>query len=232
MLRGNWSLNHKTCPYGNTAKETGFTPRASKSREWIIERMKKYDGLINVVSSDDGIMARVGEYIYLPYSFMKYCPKVNFVKSGLQYGIIKEEDFTSETIMKLVNYQPQAMFGGTITSYQTEETPKLLRHLKGVFPDKYELFCSQYPELTPSEKELSHVGREAILSSLTPNVGEFEDCHKSKWIWDGEYLTSTNSRASFMLANKFSEIRIKPTGDVVVKITDDKQVNSNTVFKS
>jgi len=33
-----------------------------------------------------------------------------------------------------------------------------------------------------------------------------------------------------MLVSKFSEIRIKPEGNPVVTITDDKQVNDNTEF--
>jgi hypothetical protein len=47
-----------------------------------------------------------------------------------------------------------------------------------------------------------------------------------------EWLSSNNPAASFLLIdrNKIKELRILPDEDVVVKITDDEQINKQTVF--
>jgi hypothetical protein len=79
-------------------------------------------------------------------------------------------------------------------------------------------------------QSFTNVGRKAILDTLTPNIGKFVDTHGDGWTWDGEWLASTNSHSPFMLVKKFSEIKIKPDKGQVVKITDEKQVNSETRF--
>lgn len=79
---------------------------------------------------------------------------------------------------------------------------------------------------------MTNVGRKAILQTLTPNVGTFTDIHGGIWVWDGEYLHSNNTHASFTLieTREIQECRLKPNGNVAVKVSDDAQVNDNTEF--
>ena len=130
----------------------------------------------------------------------------------------------------MCNYRPKAMMGGEITDYQKKEVPKFIKHLSEKMPDTYKELCLKYERAAQIEKDYSYIGRKALLSTIAPNVGELVDIHKGSWAWDGKYLTSYNSHASFMLTSKFSEIRVIPSENVEIKITDDKQVNKNTVF--
>jgi hypothetical protein len=178
-------------------------------------------------------MAIVGDFVYLPYSFITMNPYVPFsTREGLFFKkgdpLLPKEHLTIENIVKICDFRPQAMMGGEITSYQKEEIPKFVKHLSEFFPNLYAELVTQIPRM--GNISLTNIGRKAYLFSLIPNVGEFVDCHKSHWCWDGEYLMSGDSKASFMLVDKFTEIKIKPTEDAVVTITDEKQVGCATKF--
>jgi len=229
------SLFRESCPYGKRSTHAGYSRRASKFYDWIKEQEAQYSNVLNALSSVSKVMSLVGEYVYLPYSFITmnesvpFTQRENFFSKGNRF--LPVAHFTIENIEYICNFHPMAMMGGEITSYQKEEVPKFVKHLSEQFPELYAELCKKLPRV--NEISLTNVGREAYLRTLNTNVGEFIDCHKSHWVWDGEYLISKDSKASFMLVDKFAEIRIKPNGDPTVKITDDKQVNGKTeYFKS
>jgi hypothetical protein len=229
------SLRWDKCPYGKKNYEFGYTKRAKKYREWINEKKENYKD-IGSLSNYSKMMAVVGDFVFLPYSFMNMCEKVPFEHKG---GFMLEgslflplKDFTVENIKLLVEFRPQALMGGEITSYQKEEVPLFLMHLKEQMPDLYKSVCEISDVAKIKSEKITNIGRKARLFSLTPNVGKFIDIHKGEWIWDGEWLTSLNSSASFMLVRDFEELKIKPIGNPLVTITDEQQVNENTVFEN
>jgi hypothetical protein len=120
--------------------------------------------------------------------------------------------------------------GGEITCYQKEEIPKFLKHLSEKANDLFLEVIKKSEHAQSQFKLYSNIGRKAILQTLTPNIGKFVDIHKGEWIWDGEWLKSTNSKASFILAKKFKELWVKPDGNVEVEITDEAQINKDTIF--
>ena len=126
--------------------------------------------------------------------------------------------------------------GGEIKSYQDESVPLFLLHLREQFKELYEQLVETYPRAAEILSKHTNVGRKARLGSLTPNVGTFNETSSSKveahWVWDGEYLTSVDKKTSFLIVYNFSEIRIKPSLDAVVTITDEAQVNESTIFES
>lgn len=223
------------CPYGKCHSETGFTRRARKYRIWIQERKERFADVLDKLKSHSGVMAVVGDYIFLPYDRIARNEAIPFLaKDGLFHNgssFLKRESFTIDAVMSICSFRPQALLGGEITSYQKEVVPKFILHLSENMPDMYEKLCAVYPRAAEIISEHSNVGREAILETLNPNIGVFEDIHGGKWRWDGEYLTSEDSHASFMLVNRFTELRIKPAPKQWVKITDDAQVTENTEFK-
>jgi hypothetical protein len=222
------------CKYGKFTKEEGYTNKARACSKWVDERKKRSEGVNRLKGASD-VMAIVGDYIFLPYAHMTLSD-APFLQKNLYLNkdncFMLLSDFTVETIEYLINFRPQAMMGGAITSYQKEQVPKFVKHLQEIIPDLYKQLIEKYPSNSVYVDNYNYVGRYAKLETLTPNIGVFTDIHKADWIWDGEYLQSFNGKASFMLVDKYSEIRIKPIPGQKVKITDNLQVNSKTEFLS
>ena len=221
------------CPYGQYHKETGFTKRAGKYSSWIREQEEKHQG-IQCLSCPTKVMTVVGDYVYLPYAHMTMNEDVpfsqhsHFLTSGNCF--IERVHFTVDNIINLVEFRPHAMMGGEIKSYQKEEVPKFLQHLKEQMPKLFNAVTQKSDHAMKLLGEFSNIGRKAILETLTPNMGQFKDIHGGLWTWDGKALRSTNSKTSFMLVNKIKELILIPEDNQKVTITDEQQVNNNTVF--
>lgn len=221
------------CPYGRYNRYTGFTRRASKYSQWIKEQEDKFNG-VQTLSWHSQRMAVVGDYVFLPYSHMTMNKNIPFLAHDTMFVggncFLPSKEFTVANIVLLVRYKPQAFLGEEITSYQKEVPPKFLKHLSEQMPELFHQVIATDEYAEQRFNEFSNVGRKAVLETLTPNIGEFEDIHGGLWKWDGELLKSNNSHASFMLVNKFSELTMRPKQGQSVTITDERQVNDNTVF--
>ena len=212
-----------SCPYGNRSIYSGFTRRATKYHSWCAEQKKKYTGVGFLDAPKT--LGGVGDYIFLPYTHM------NMLESLPWKGrFIKKEDFTVENVTKLIKFRPQAMFGGEIKSYQEEIPPQFLKHLSEQMPELFQQVISADECAGKRYAEWTNIGREAILETTTPNIGQYADIHGGLWTWDGKKLRSGNSKASFLLVKKFKMLSIVPEEKQVVAITDENQVNQDTVF--
>lgn len=232
------------CSFGTYRRSEGPT-RRSKSFSKFIEDSNKFviekTANLKKLERPSDKMGIINDTVFLPYSGLgsegymgqeiPLLTKNGFLSSSP--NTMKLSEFTKiENIVKIINHSPQAIFGGEITSYQKEQVPKFIKHLKEIFPDLYAELILKHPELSSIfEASRSDIGRVAKLSTLKPNVGKFVDIHKGEWTWDGEFLSSVNSKASFMLVKEFSLMQIKPMPDAEVKVTSDDQVTSETVFK-
>ena len=229
------TLSWQKCPYGKYIREEGFTNKASKFRDWINKKRQQYEGVPSLKEHND-FMAVVGEYILLPYAFMDMCESVPFLAHGGGFrsgnAFLKIEDFTVENILKLVNFDPHALFGGSISDYQKKSVPLFIKHLSEIMPDLYEKVWNLSDKVKEIAKSMTNVGRKAKLRSINPNIGVLRDIHNGEWVWDGEWLISKNTTPSFMLVRKVDEVRIHPVGNPEITITDDGQVNSDTEFLS
>lgn len=224
------------CPYGKRSKEFGYSRRSIKFNTWIRDFKKRHSTGIDKSLVMPKKMVYFGDYVYLPISFLDLKDRHECVKwDGMLFAdkyVFKKVDFTSEFIAKqIINVHPHAWLGGIIEDYQKREVPKFILWLKEL--DK-SLF-NEVKNLFPDDKRfdfISNIGRKAKLHTLTPNVGLYKDIHGGEWHWDGEYITSANSHASFCLVDTryIQECKIKPTIDSIVKVTDDTQVNENTEF--
>ena len=125
------------------------------------------------------------------------------------------------------------MMGGEITSYQKEAVPKFLVHLREVDPEMWAQLIAVRPEL---DKQASHVGRSALLSTLKPGIEWTENADKYpvKWQWDGTTLktTSMNSYSSTWGKVKVESVVIHatPKADATVVVQSDEWVVAETVF--
>lgn len=223
------------CPYGKSTSESGPTSRARAFYSWLAEHKQKYSDYLDKLKGTEDMIAKVGEYYYLPYAHMNlnsgapFLSSSGFMHSGTPF--IHEKAFTAHVVCLLIKQRPQALFGGEITSYQKEVVPKFVQHIRELFPELYNE-VSKETDLT--RYVVSYVGRKALLSSLEPGT-EIKDGKGAKytWIWDGEYLTSHDAFLGFMPV-KFSEqtVKLKPLPNEVVIISNENQVTSKTIFIS
>jgi hypothetical protein len=151
---------------------------------------------------------------------------------GSSSKLLKKEFFTNEMIAHLINYSPKSWMGPRISEYQEEVVPLFIRHLQEGYLKIWADFKKEYPELAEKHKIKNYIGRKAYLDTVVPNVGVFED-KTGNWSYDGEILTCENFRGSILFSPfeiKSGKMSISTNEKVIVTITDNAQVNENTVF--
>lgn len=84
------------------------------------------------------------------------------------WEFIKEENFNNDFIHHVCIFEPRAMMGGIIKSYQQEAVPEFLYQLKTYLPDIYNRFVQEYPEF--SVKEVNYVGKKPMLKLFVKDV--------------------------------------------------------------
>lgn len=220
-----------SCPYGRKVKQTGPTRRAKGFYSWIKKQedafKQKNAGILHGAPDK---MVYLGEYVYLPYSFLNTNKAIPFETHGSLFvtgsKFLLKKLFTVDVVSAIVNHRPQAMMGGEITSYQLEEVPKFLSHLKEVDPVLYSEFAKINPER--ASKEINYVGRLAYIKTLPvgTNVVGFE--------WDGKTFTNHNYKSTLIKGLKTTKgkvtLSLEPTDEDVIKITSNDQVGSETRF--
>lgn len=234
--KGNCVMFDSYCPYGCKGRVVGYSRMAGKFNAWINEFVNKHKDVYKAKLVQPKKLEYFMDFVYIPIAYLGLNKDIVFVSGGGYFNgyqlIIKREHFNAEFISKqVVNFKPIALFGGVIHSYQDEEVPRFLLWLKQLDPTLYE----EVKEMNPNNKgfaSMTNVGRKAVLQTLNPNIGTFKDIHGGIWTWDGEYLCSNNTHASFTLieTREIQECRLKPKDNVVVKVCDDAQVNDNTEF--
>lgn len=236
--KGNCVLFKNHCPYGSKDTIVGYSRMASKFSSWIYEFMDKHKEACNVRFrlKQPEKMEYFMDLVYIPILHLGLNENMDFVDGkgyfAYSYPIVKRSDFNEEFISKqIIRFRPKALMGGVVWGYQEKEVPKFLRWLKRLDPvlfDKVKALDSDHPAFN----KLSDVGKKAILQTLNPNIGTFADTSNRTWTWDGEYLYSSNVRfyGTILETEEIQECRLKPTDGAVVKVTDDNQVNDNTIF--
>lgn len=222
------------CPYGKASTVTGPTRRAGKYHRWINDKkaLTTIDGFSVEKASER--VARIGEYVYLPYPHMCMNTSAPFLKhsSTLVNGqpFILWEDFTTDVIKSITTFRPQTSMYEEIKSYQSESVPKFLQHLQEDFLILFTRLKEKYPELVESRIPQSSVGRVAYVKTL--KVGAIIKNKKETWVWDGVSLESKDTTPLFLVVEaSHVVITLIPKEDATIKIVDDNQVDSKTKFK-
>lgn len=218
------TFTSKTCPYGKYLKNTGFSSKSLKYNTWIKSQLEKYED-IACLKIPVGAVSMVGDYVYLPYSFMNMFSSLDW-----KGYFLKKENFTIDTIISLIYFKPHAIFGGEILDYQEKVVPIFLKHLSESYPDIFENILEKDNSIKTIIANFSNIGRKAILETLSPNVGFLKDIYGNLWNWDGKKLSCCNIKPSFMLIREVKKVILIPEEKQVVTITDEKQVNDSTIF--
>lgn len=223
------------CKHGTVKNVKGYTSRAQKYRTFR-DKWKSHDNY-NKLNYPKKKVGLIGKEVVLKINFVKiekglngYLFKNPSFGSGVVY--IPYEEFDSKFIKGLLDAKPQAMMGGTITSYAKEELPLFKAHLKEVLPEKYAQFLIDYPEY---DLKINHIGRKAYLHTLNPGIIKITKSRGvEEWEWDGEYLSLQTKKSLLFLIDgdyDLESLVIKPKDTLLVKVTDNEQVNTNTKFE-
>ena len=217
------------CPYGHAQVEHGPSQRAKGFYMWI-NAHKATEKEVGCLAAPPAKLARVGDMMYLPYSFMDMVISGGYEKPNpfsKEKGFVPFSEFTPEFVARMCNGRPQALFGGEIYAYQRESVPAFVAHLEEEYPELLEAAALLSLRIKALTQTLTKVGRKALLRTLVPNVGTFEG-----FTWDGVYMVCTDRRAMPPFT-KFDaqEMRVLPAENAVVTVTDNAQCSKETVFK-
>lgn len=228
----------KGCKFGKINRIRGYTSRAQKyyTFKTKYEKHEQYNKL-KYPSNKLGLIDNMVVFLY-PYITINETENGNISLDdpgfGTNIAYIQYEKFTPELINRICKFQPCAIMGGVITSYQNKTVPLFLAHLKEVLPNRYLEVKQSYPELI---KEINYVGRKALLQTINPSQVHYESRNypqfNETWDWDGEFLIYDSGYVSrFNITNQYEiiNIKIKPTDKSEIIISDNKQVSDKTVF--
>lgn len=219
-----------SCKHGRMTKTNSPGRRSNAYGPWLRDR-KAQAASIGHLKSATRKMARVGDYVWLPYSQMDLALGNREVfGSGQEYWPLAE--FTAAFVARAASARPVAFFGGEITSYQREEVPKFITHLTETFPDIAREAAALSPRVAEIIAAMTKVGRKAKVLTILPNVGLLAEKDKKPaiWAWDGKTLTTDKLERSLFVPFESSHLSIVPDANTVAIITDDAQVGPLTEF--
>lgn len=229
------------CNYGRVNRIQSPTVFAKSFRTFIDNFKEEHKETLDKQLSGINKICDVVDLVFLPVSFLHMNRNANFSVNkdfgfGGQIVMVEKSKFTKEFIdEQILQFRPRSYFGySTIEDYEKKSLPKFMNQLKDYDTQLFYEVVAMRPEYNELYSNISNVGRIADLRTITPNKGTFVDCHGANWLWDREYLVSNDSDCPFMPIDpsNFSQIKVKVRLDIPtrMKITDDEQVNDNTVF--
>lgn len=217
------------CLYGRQSTQTGWTPKAQKFSQWIRDQKDANEG-VGSLSAPRKMLAVVGDHVWLPYAHVGAAFNGgDAYKAGWRDAFVPLEDFTPETIARICNAKPRALFGGVITTYQRDEVPRFVAHVAERFPGLLDEACKVSPNVAAIRASLTNVGRKARLVTTLP----WPKLGRHGWAWDGEWLTLSGEAAksaTILMDFKAIDARMRPGPEETVVIVDDAQVGPDTVF--
>jgi len=232
------SFLSSSCKHGSRSDKKGYTSRARKYHEFQ-QKWKSHEKY-NQLQYPPKKLGVIDNEVVFPYPFiqLKKNEQHQWIITDPGFGssltFIPRNEFNVELIQRICSFKPQALMGGTIKSYEEETIPLFLAHLKEVLPELYDQVIEFDSTLV---KTLDYVGRKALLSSLKPCVVEYQSRSNKKfnekWLWDGEHLTYQEgyiSQPNIAGIEEILSFTMKPKKDAIISITDNNQVDKDTVF--
>lgn len=234
------------CPYGRMRKEESPTRRAKSYGKWVRERQEADPGCGSMSDYPPKRIEFIGDWVYLPYPHLNSNQKVPFGEHSAFFirgtTLLGREHWTLENVLAIIDWRPYAMMGSEITSYQKEEVPKFLIHLREQDADMWEQVIAARPELDVAP---DHTGREAYVRTLKPGIELFFPNPGSKgsgtsypvrWKWDGETLTTNSHNAYSKTWGRIEcsgemNLTMIPSESATIKVESNDWVDIDTKFK-
>lgn len=212
--------------FGRMTAREGPTKRARSFRDFLANGRahEKYRAL----SRQPNKIFKVGGGYVMPYPHINlderspFESKSSFMVNGMPYI----ENPTVDDLSVIYTQRPQSMFGGEIKDYQQKSVPQIVKHMHDEYPLLYKMLLSRHPEAAEHVENFDFTGKKAVLKTLLP--GKIVISKKS-WQWDGEYLTGSGSNMLFAPADA-TEVRVKPSDDAVVVVSNTDMVGDETTI--
>jgi hypothetical protein len=227
------------CVYGKTTVSMGYTRRAQGFRKKVKEFNEKARSIGQMLNSAPCHLAKIGEYVYLPYAHMGMCEAAPFVAHGGAFRIgmpfILAQQFNAQVIVALAMFVPYALLGEKIKDYQSEVIPRFLLHLSQDMRQLYAEAISLMPSLEGKTLKPESI-KQAIahVQDVKPytEIGNVKghDAKYGKWEWDGNTLTIKYDGAGGSIFFMNSEIdgqmsvTFKPTRGFKVQVMDESEI--------
>ncbi len=144
------------------------------------------------------------------------------------YSYIPLSELTTEVLKEILAYTPRTLIGyDEIKDYRKKIVPNVLFELNKLLPDVYEKLISEYPQF--KETAPNFVGKRALIKSLADGIVMKDD--KGSFVKDGNYLYCDCWESCFLpFKSRKAALKIEITDDMTYTITDNSQVDENTIF--
>lgn len=224
----NFGLRVVDDPYFYCSSVQGFTKKAKKHKELYYNMIEQHPDKHNIATALKGKLKPYGDYVFINLEFLDN--HVNPWRPDFFYNkfFIKKADLTVDAIISLINYKPQAVFGGTIPAYLGTEIPALLLDLKIEFPQLYQDLMAASPIAAEIGSKLTYKGKKAYVTTLLPGNVDIQRSSSTPetYFWNGSYLAAD---ITLYDKSKAKEL-IQPSKETSVIITDDSTVTNKTIF--
>lgn len=220
------------CPYAKVNKVDGGLKR-SKAYGRVYSEAKNNDKYSALGYPYHTLATKIGDeaFITVPYVQLEYENGHITVHDPIvrRAILLPAELLTPENLEKICSFVPLAMMGGVIKDYQEKIVPMLLLELSRLFPEQYRAFIEAYPEY--AERKPDWTGRLAQLNTCNREQ-TYQNGSGDVFRFEGDYIVGVCKSVPFApFGTTPTELRVKVTDDMTVKITDNAQVLDTTVFR-
>lgn len=209
------------CPNSRTHSTKHVTKRSSQYKEILASLKTMEKKLLRYRQR----FANIGTHVYLDYQFMNIDNGVNslpflsntkFFQDGSRYMAI--ENFTLETIIKIVEFKPRALLdNGLIREYQEKVVPQFLKDLSLLEPELFRQLAEVKPEVVERKNSVKNPLPLSFLIGLK-FFGEILVNDKTALLVNGMLAMEESSSLS---ANKKGTIVFEPKGGLEVIVAHD-----------
>ena len=231
------------CVYGGMTVETGPTARAKSFRDFIDKGKEEAKRIPDVEGWTKSIVY-IGEYVYLPYGNIDHSKgcwvkgkdeqfghkqePLPFVRNS-SFGIsgipfMKRELFDPDMVARIADWHPEALFGGEIKSYQTDDVPRFLRDLRAYDRGLFDRAVEKYPwiaDRVPGNKAL--LGRKAQIGHLPSGKVKH---HSHTYEWDATTRTMTTTEDTIIMTPDPLKIVVYPNETLTVELCDPAMIEA------
>lgn len=229
------ALFGKPCELGCVKRSDGGTKR-SKAYSRVWNTAKACDCYAKVSYPTYEYVTTIGDKVFLTIPHISIREEngnilVDNPGFSSRSFLSEKKNINPEFLHRICSFSPRAMMGGVITDYQEKIVPMVLYQLSTLLPEEYKVFIEKYPQYKNIQP--NWIGRWAKLS--TCNRSEtYRDYDGNVFRFEKDFLICDEYRCSIApfrtSRTSKTEMRIKVTDDMQVRIEKNSQVLPDTVF--
>lgn len=219
------------CPHSSINREHGYTRKAKSYHNWFSKRKSEYGADLEKAVKDapDKLVIVGGDYVYLPYSFIKTYN--SGVSELVNQRFIPLSSFNEDKIYEIITFEPTDLFHQVIGDYRLNVVPRFIQHMNEVMPELLTKAIKKYPDIKSiADKSIyDYIGRKAKISTLADG-SELSDCHSNIWIKCGTTIECDKWKTWLPFGKTATKVTIEITNDMLYTVDNNEIVKSDTVF--